>query len=140
MIAIRMAFRSVLRNWRHSLATTISVALGLVSVALIDGFIKDVQRQAADFIIKRSMYGHFIIEKAGLETHDMWQGLLSKEQAELIGWKLQHFGHKIEAYTRFLPIQGMVQGAGNSLGFFGYAYDIKNGEKARGSQWRWNTL
>ncbi len=139
-LALRMALRSVLRNWRHSLATLASVALGLMAVALIDGFVKDVQIQSSDFIVKRNMYGHFIIQSVEETSDDIWQGLLTQDNALAIVSELKSLGTSVVGYTRFMPLQGMVDGLGNSVGFFGYAYDVEAGETMRGPEGRWNTI
>ncbi len=140
-VQLKMAFRSTLRNWRHSLATLSSVALGLIAVAQVDGYIRDVEIQSANFLVQRNMYGHLIIEGQNeVEGDDVWKSYLSKDQMNRVAAELARLNSDVLAYTRFLPIQGMAEGAGNSLGFTGYAYDVISGETMRGPAWKWNTI
>ncbi len=141
-IEIRMAFRSTLRNWRHSLATLLSASLGLIAVTLIQGYIVDTQNQTADFLVRRNMYGHIILESSREDTGDTnpWVNLMSEEQTKQAMAALAALAPRIESVVKFMPIQGMASGAGNSVGFFGYAYDVAQGERMRGPRWKWNTI
>jgi hypothetical protein len=76
----------MLRNWRHSLASLIAIALGLVSVSLFHGYLADVKEQFAEFFVKRSRFGDVIIEKGGVgksET-DPWKAALDNEDLRLL--------------------------------------------------------
>jgi putative ABC transport system permease protein len=139
-VVIKMAFRNVLRNWRHSMATLASIALGLVGVSLVDGFIKDLETQSADYVVRRNMHGHILIESSSESDGDIWSGLMSGADVEAIDSVLAGFPDQITARSHFLPLQGIVEGSDNSVGFIGYAYDVEEGEKIRGPQWQRNTI
>lgn len=66
----RIAFRNLFRNGRRNLLTGSSIALGLVGICLLGGYILRMERYLAAQSIYLSLNGHIIIyAKDGLDRH-----------------------------------------------------------------------
>lgn len=137
-----MAFRNVLRNWRHSLASLIAVGLGLVSVSLFHGYLVDAMDQFAEFFVKRSMFGHVLVEKKGAARggqSDPWANALDATDLKFMGEFFVKNSNAVEHHLNFLNISGLISTSQMSTSFFGYAYDATEGYAVRGQRWQWNT-
>lgn len=135
-----LALAGVTRHWRHSMATLLALAFGLTGMALLNGYIAEMQRWAHALFSKRSMYGDLVISKVDSNSDDPWADFFSATDQQHIESVLVDFKPMIVARTRFLPIQGMLDARGTSLPIRGFAFDIKEGEKIRGDEWRDNTI
>ena len=71
----KLAWRNVVRNWRHSLATIMAIASGFMAVSLFDGFIKELNERNTDGYMTRGMLGNVLIVKKGSQENaadDQW--------------------------------------------------------------------
>src|SRR6188508_2086008 len=71
----KLAWRNVIRNWRHSLATILAIASGFMAVSLFDGFIKELQARNSDGYMTRGMLGNVLVQKKGAQDNssdDQW--------------------------------------------------------------------
>lgn len=141
-IAIKMALRGTLRNWRHTRATLNAIAIGVIAFALIHGYLVDAKAQFSEFYIHRSMYGHLIIEADRKDEDgdgDPWKIQMTEAETQDARTHLESFKGEIRNTLNFMPVQGIIAGPANSLNVFGLAYDTKAGEDIRGERWKWNT-
>jgi len=139
----RIALRGVLRNWRHSLASLLSLVTGFLAITLFSGFLKDVLDQYDDNFPRRGMLGSLVIQKKGAAEHvreDIWKySLDEKEQAVVDGYLTTHAA-QVETRVRFLELAGLVSNGRHGNIFVGYGLDVEDGAKMRGERWEWNTL
>lgn len=139
---LQMAVRNVLKNWRHSLASMLSIAVGVIALGLFEGYMADLRALYDDGFSKRGMLGDVLIEKAGAEEGakaDPWKYLLGDaEQSFLEEYVKQDSG--VEARVRFLNLSGLASNGRTSAVIVGFGYDVAEGAITRGPRWAWNTL
>jgi putative ABC transport system permease protein len=137
-----IAWRNVTRNWRHSLATILAIALGFASVCVFDGFIEDLKSRNEDGYIHRAMLGHVVLEKpdtASMSQENPWKYSISKEEQDFIDAFLAQ-DPAVAQKMRFLSITGLAS-SGEQSGFFqGLAIDLESGAEIRKPHWEWNTM
>lgn len=133
---LQLAFYSVFANWRHSLASLASIVLGLMAVAAIHGYNVECEQQFSEISVYRAMTGHIIIEaqQTGDDRIEIEDGT-----AALILKSTDALGDKILSVVRFLGINGIIAGSRTSFPYTGFAYDVVQGEIARGPKWAMNT-
>lgn len=139
---VRLAWRNVIRNWRHSLATTAAIASGFTAVSLFDGFIAELDVRNADGFRARGMMGDVVIQKEGAQIHmdeDFWAYTLDKTDQAFIEDFLRN-DPDFDIRVRFLHITGLITAGKSNAVFIGNGYDIEEGAKMRGARWEWNTL
>lgn len=138
----RLAWRNVVRNWRHSLATILAIASGFMAVSLFDGFIRELRFRSIDSYTRRGMFGELIAEKVDAQQssdEDQWQySLDAKEQKFLEDFFAQD--PNFQRRVRFLGIAGMLNAGTNTAVFGGWGYDLEDGIAVRGNTWAWNVM
>jgi putative ABC transport system permease protein len=139
----RLAYRNVLLNWRHSLATILAISLGYAAVSLFDGFMGHIRGFIVDSYVSRGMVGHVLVQKtgAGAKIHDdIWQATLDElEQARITPFLEKDA--RIASFSRFLSITGIGSlGNGKQAVFIGIGHDVGKGRAMRGDKWLWNTV
>lgn len=141
---LKISLRNVLLHWRQSLAATISLAAGLISLVMFQGYMKDVQRIYQESFRSRMMWGDVVIEHENLRRPEgraePWNYAVTPEQQQFIKNFMRPYQDQIEAYNRFLSINGMVTNGKTTTIFRGYGYDLAEGEKNRAPNWVWNAL
>ena len=139
---LRLAWRNVLRNWRHSLATMLAIASGFTAVSMFDGFLRDIENMYFDSYTHRAMMGHVLIQKKDTAKYgfeDPWKySLSSKEQKFLEDFFAGEPSFKQR--VRFLSVSGMITSGSNSAIFIASGHDIIEGTEVRGQGWAWNTI
>lgn len=139
-----IAFRNVMKNWRHSIAAIISVSAGLISLVLFQGYMTDVKFMYEDSYRHRTMYGDAMIEHRNAHSKEgrsePWNFALTKEDQKFINEFAEEYSSAIFTTVRFLYIQGMITNGKTSTIYTGPGYDIQSGAKARQETWEWDTL
>ena len=139
---IRLAWRNVLRNWRHSLATIMAVASGFMAIALFDGFLQELSYQNFDGYTARGMLGHLIAQKRGVDQFgddDPWQYALNRQEQEFLEQYIRD-SQDINQRVRFLSLAGMVNLKGQNGIAVGYGFDVAQGKELRGERWGWDAI
>lgn len=141
-LILKVAFRNVRRNWRHSLAALCTLAIGFVALSLFQGYIEELLRMQLDLIYSRIMIGEVMVQKPGAETREAridpeayW--IDQKEQAFLEGWIAAH-PNDVKTRVRMLMLLGMAHSGGSSAQAIALGHDIPEGRIAR-RKWVWNT-
>jgi len=138
----KLAWRNVLRNWRHSLATTLAIASGFMAVSLFDGFLKELEYRNEDGYTTRGMLGHVLVQRKDAQLYgyeDQWEYALGKDEQAF----LEDFFRSDPDFlrrVRFLNMAGLINAGGHNAVFIGYGYDLKEGAEVRGDRWFWNVL
>ncbi|HAZ11192.1 MAG: hypothetical protein A2X86_08530 [Bdellovibrionales bacterium GWA2_49_15] len=141
-VMLTLAFRNVVLNWRHSLATMLAIAAGFSAVSLFDGFINEMNKEMTDRYINRGMLGHVVIEKSGWNNRtidDPWAYTLSAPEQNFIKSFLEK-NNRVSASVRFLSFMGLVSNGRISTVFAALGYDIQDGLKFRGERWEWDAV
>lgn len=144
MTLIRIAFGNVILNWRHSLASILSVSAAFFSLNVFQGYIHDVGRLYYTSYRQRSMFGDLTIlnraAKTPAERADVWTyGLDPPLQDEIKDFIKAH-SDEIQTGVRFLDLQGLITNGKISTIFFTHGYDLAEGAILRGDLWKWNTV
>lgn len=141
---LKIALRNVFLHWRQSLAATISLAAGLISLVMFQGYMKDVERIYQESFRSRMMWGDVVVENLNLRhaegRAEPWKYEVTPSEQEFVNKFFDQYKNKIDAYNRFLSINGMVTNGKTSTIFRGYGYDLTEGEKTRAPDWGWNAL
>lgn len=140
MKLLRLAWRNVVRNWRHSFATILAIASGFMAVSLFDGFLKELNERNLDGYTNRGMFGHVVIEHLGSQEHgaeDSWVYSLTADEQKFIESYLAQ-NPEVESRVRMLNMVGMISTANHNAVIMGIGYDLEDGAKMRGSRWAWN--
>ena len=137
----RIAWRNVRRNWRHSLAALGTMAVGFVALALFQGYLGELVRSQLDLVYSRNMVGDVMVRRRGagerLARVEPWRYRLDEaEQKFLDRWIAAHPG-EVKTRVRTLLVQGMAHAGGSTAEFWGWGYDLAEGEILRRG-WAWN--
>jgi putative ABC transport system permease protein len=140
----KIALRNVFLHWRQSLAATISLAAGLISLVMFQGYMKDVQRIYQESFRSRMMWGDVVVENQGLRRAEgraePWKFAITPSEQQFIKKFADQHSQEIDTFNRFLQISGVVTNGKSTTIFRGYGYDLAEGEKTRGQDWAWNAL
>jgi putative ABC transport system permease protein len=142
MIIPKLAARNVRKNWRHSLAATLSIAAGFVAIVMFEGYISDVKERYRDLVSGRQMLGDLLIEKKGAQEggrRDDWAYQLGPREQQVVEQLLAQEGANVRARVRFLNVGGMLSNGESSTVFVGIGYDVVEGQQVRAPRWEWNT-
>ena len=138
----RLAWRNVLRNWRHSLATILAIASGFIAVSLFDGFLEQLEYRNKDGYQTRAMLGHVLVQHKDAQynsTEDQWLYAMTAQEQRFVEDFLQHDPDFLRR-VRFLNISGMVNAGPYNTVFVGLGHDTKEGAEVRGPRWSWYTV
>lgn len=143
MVFLKIAFRNVKKNWRHSLSALLSLSASFVSLVLFDGYIADLKVMYENSFTHAQMLGHLIIEKPSLRKKE---GLAEPEKYSIFPEeqeKIEAFVKKhsdlIRTRVRFLDFKGMISNGAQSTILLGRGADVIEGVQVRGDKWAWNT-
>lgn len=140
----KIALRNVILHWRQSLAATVSLAAGLISLVMFQGYMKDVEQLYQESFRSRMMYGDVIVEHQKQTSPEgraePWKYAITPKDYEFLQSFLKKYSGQIDSVSRFLRMSGTVANGKTTTIFRGYGYDLAEGEKIRGSVWKWNAL
>lgn len=137
----RLAWRNVLRNWRHSLATLGAIAAGFTAVSVFDGFIRALETEQSEGYVLRGMLGDLIIQRPDAQhklIEDNWAYSLDRNDQTFLDDFLAHEPAVVRR-VRFLSITGLLTNGRTHQVVVGWGYDIDEGAEMR-ERWKWNTL
>lgn len=139
-----IAIRNVTLNWRHSLASLLSITAAFFSLNIFQGYIHDLGNLYFVGYRNRSMYGDLMIEN---RLSDSIEARAEPEKFRLdpamqdavMAYAKRH-PERVDVAVRFLNFQGTISNGSISTIFLGRAYDAKEGAHVRGDLWRWDAL
>src|SRR5262245_47491875 len=105
-LLVRLAWRNVIRNWRHSTATIAAIAAGFAAVSLFDGFIRSLQKEQFEGYAQRGMLGDVIIQRKDAQhklIEDLFLYSLDKGEQTFIEEYLKK-DPDVRVRTRFLSV------------------------------------
>jgi putative ABC transport system permease protein len=138
---LRIAWRNVRRNWRHTLGSTLSIVVGFVAMGLFEGYLHDLEVMQADWYVHRFMLGHVVVEKRGASGSAARENpakywMHEEEQAFVEGF-LRDRESEVAVRVRFLQLSGLASTGRSGVMFVGWGYDAEQGASLR-RRWRWN--
>ncbi len=140
-LVFQVAWRNVRRNWRHSLAALLTMAVGFVALALFQGYLDEFKNSQLQLIYARNMIGDVLVRKPRAGTHDARINphkyhLNDVEQAFLEQWLKQNAAH-VKTRVRSVVAMGMANAGGTAANFIAFGHDVPEGRLAR-RHWAWN--
>jgi putative ABC transport system permease protein len=134
-VLLRIAFRSVRKNWRHSAGATLAVAVGFAAITLFDGYLTDFERTLRGVVGERFMMGTLVVEGTGTSAalarkREKMVYLGAPEQAFLEEYLRAH-ASEVEIRVRSLFVGGIVSNGSASTPFVGWGYDPVEGAALR---------
>jgi putative ABC transport system permease protein len=138
----KLAWRNVLRNWRHSLATLLAISAGFMAISLFDGFVEGVKNQLRDGFVTRSMIGNVVLyHKYALQNLEKkpWSYMIDAKDQAFVDEFVKHEPDYIQR-VRLLRVTGMITNGRNNAVFMGVGFDIPQGLEVRGDRWGWNAV
>jgi putative ABC transport system permease protein len=136
-VQLRIAARSLRRNWRHSAGASLAIAVGFAAIVLFGGYIDDVEAMMGEMLEERFMMGTLLIEGRGASAVLTGERgdedpihLREPEQAfleEYLAARRDDVVHRV----RSLFIDGIVTDGRSSTLFSGWGYDPVEGAAVR---------
>lgn len=138
----RIAWRNVVRHWRHSLGSLLSIVVGFVSIVLFEGYLGDLVEIQAQWYTQRSMMGHVMVERASAAAragrrHATFDAALQPEDQAVIDGFIAARADEVDARMRALALGGLASTGRSAQVFVGWAYDAGEAARVRG-RWAWN--
>ncbi|WP_242352251.1 ABC transporter permease [Anaeromyxobacter sp. SG64] len=139
---LRIAWRNVRRNARHSLGSMLAIAVGFVAISLFDGYMTFLGENSANMFAEMFMLGDLMIEPAGASDVDQGTAgmvlLGERERAFLDGFLADRSG-EVEARMRLLYAWGVASAGKASAPFVAFAFDPLEGARLR-RRFAWNAV
>lgn len=134
-VLLRIASRSVRKNWRHSIGAALAVAVGFTAITLFDGYLSDMEGTFARMMEERFMMGTLVVEKTGAsESYSRASAekvyLREPEQAFLEEYLRAH-ASEVVVRVRALFVGGLASNGRASTQFAGWGYDPVEGAALR---------
>jgi putative ABC transport system permease protein len=136
-----MAWRNVRRNFRHSLATVATIAIGFVAIGLLQGYVVELMRSQTETWRQRNAFGDLLVQKRGAFSpagrEDPIRYLMGTREQDFLERYLRESADQVRTRVRFLVLNGLASAGGPGAIFVAWGYDIAEGKIARGD-WVWN--
>jgi putative ABC transport system permease protein len=140
---VRIAWRNVRKNWRHSLGSMLSIAVGFVAIGLFEGYLSDLEDLQALWYEQRAMFGDLMVERRGASSSEGRQDpvayLLDRRAQDVVDGFLRDHATEVTGAVRNLFASGLASTGRTGVVFFARGFDVDAGLKMRGP-WAWNTL
>ncbi len=139
---LRIAWRNVRRNARHSVGSLLAISVGFVAISLFDGYVTWLMEDNSDAVADLFMLGDVVVEAKG--SSDVAHGTMGKVlldergQAFLDGYLASH-SREVAAHSEGLYVWGVASAGRSSTRVIAFGYDPESGAKLRG-RWAWNTI
>lgn len=142
-VLLRIALRSVRKNWRHSAGAMLAVAVGFAAITLFDGYLSDFEHRLRVVVAQRFMMGTLVIEATGASAamsrkREAMAYLHGREQA-FLDEHLRAHGAEVAIRVRSLFVVGVASNGSASTPFVGWGYDPVEGAALRGP-FAWDAL
>jgi putative ABC transport system permease protein len=137
-----LAWRNVVRNWRHSRAALITISCGFVANAVLQGFIANATEETVDNFSLRGMFADVLIVREGAQLDQpskLWKAAMGRPEQEFVD-KFLHNDPDVLYRARFLTVAGLANAGNRSAIYFGVGHDVIEGEKIRTERFKRNVL
>ena len=135
LVLLRIAARSVCRNWRHSVGAGLAVAVGFAAITLFAGYLSHFEATLRRVVEERMMLGTLIVEGTGA-SEAMSSGAarriyLGAGDQAFIDEYLRERSGEVAVRVRSLFVGGIVSNGRASTPFAGWGYDPAEGAALR---------
>jgi len=143
-VLLPIAWRSVLRNARHSIGSALAIAVGFVALSLSSGYLAHLYGDQTDRFLERFMVGEVLVERTHA-TEMMLAGTgeempkLRREEQAFVDRFLAERADEVEVRARFLYAWGLASTGKASTQFLTAGYDVAEGTRLR-RRFAWDTL
>jgi len=139
----RMALRNVARNWRHSVAVMLSIAVGFAAIGVSEGYIADLRRMQLEGVSRANMFGDLLVERRGAHEpaarEDPLRFSLDPDDQAFVESFLREHADAVRSRVRFLFMRGLASTGRAGVMAGGFGYDVQEGATMR-REWAWNTV
>ena len=142
-VLLRIAVRSLRRNWRHSVGAALAVAVGFSAIALFGGYMTDMEQLIGEMMEERFMMGTLQVEAKGASAvllasaGDVEPLMLHEPEQAFVDQYLRDHADEVVVRVRSLFLDGVVSNGRASTPFNGWGYDPEEGAAIR-RRFAWN--
>ncbi len=140
---LRIAWRNVRKNWRHSLGSLLSIVVGYVAIVLFQGYLGDLENIQALWNEQRAMLGSVLVEKRGASSsegrQDPMSFLLAPREQSFVEDFLRRHASEVKVRMRILQVAGLASAGRSGVMFVAWGHDVEEGARLRGP-WTWNAV
>ena len=126
MIIFTIALRNVVKHWRQSIASIISISAAFLTLTVFQGYLYDVRGLFETIYARRMMFGDVIVEHKELYSiagrSEPWKYNLDLQTQKFLNQLIDDQGDKVENHVRFLKMPGMISNGRTTVIFAGYGY------------------
>jgi putative ABC transport system permease protein len=125
---LRIASRSVRKNWRHSVGSMLAVAVGFTAIALFDGYLADFERTLTTMMEQQFMMGTVLVERFGATkamNENDWDPvhLLGEPEQAFLEEYLRAHASEVVVRVRNIFTSGVASNGSASTQFIGWGID-----------------
>ncbi len=139
---LRIAWRNVRRNARHSLGSILAIAVGFVAISVFDGYLTYLGEDNANMFADMFMMGDLIIEPVGASDADegiAGKVLLGEREQAFVDEFLASRAGEVVARMPMIWAWGFASAGKATSRFIAFGYDPVDGAKLR-RRLAWNAL
>jgi putative ABC transport system permease protein len=133
-VLLRIAFRSVRKNWRHSMGAALAVAVGFTAITLFNGYLSHLAGTLGQMMEEQFMMGTLLVEgegaSAALSRSSEPVYLREAEQA-FVDEYLRAHASEVVTRVRNLFVGGIASNGRSSYQFVGWGIDPVEGAALR---------
>ncbi len=133
-VLLRIALRSVRKNWRHSVGAALAVAVGFTAITLFNGYLSHLAGALGAMMEEQFMMGTLLVEgrgaSASLSRNSAPVYLRESEQAFVEEYLRAH-GGEVVTRVRNLFVGGIASNGRSSYQFVGWGFDPVEGAALR---------
>jgi putative ABC transport system permease protein len=134
-VLLRIAFRSVRKNWRHSVGASLAVAVGFTAITLFNGYLSAFQGTLEAMMDEQFMMGTLLVEghgaSAAYSRNRMDAVYLHEPEQAFVDEYLRARADEVVVSVRSLFVTGMASNGRASTQFAGWGYDPDRGAALR---------
>ena len=136
-VLLRIAARSLRRNWRHTAGAALAVAVSFAAIALFDGYLTDLERMFGVMVEEQFMMGTLLVEGRG--ASDVLMGKAADDEPIYLHAREQAFldeylgarAAEVAVQFRSLFVGGIASNGRASTPFNGWGYEPAPGAAVR---------
>lgn len=139
---LRIAWRNVRRNVRHSVGSLLAISVGFVAISLFDGYLSWMAIDNANMWADLFMLGDVIVDPKGasdVESATTGKVLMREREREFVDSYLDSRSDEVLARVHVLYAWGVASTGRSSARFIAFGHDIAEGARMRG-RYAWNAV
>lgn len=134
-VLLRIALRSVRKNWRHSAGAALAVAVGFTAITLFSGYLSDMEGTIGGMMEEQFMMGTLLVEgrgaSAAMSRATSEPVYLHEPEQAFVTEFLRAHADEVVVSVRILFVGGIASNGRASTQFVGWGYDPVEGAALR---------